>query len=88
MRIAYTTQPCIPMISCAVMFVSQQLRLKAGLSTISARRFLTTDILGCTFRTVFVTLMGIYGMHPPVWFWVLAILGFLPFPLAGQSIRR
>jgi uncharacterized membrane protein YdjX (TVP38/TMEM64 family) len=59
----------------------------AGLSTISARRFLVANILGRTCCAVFVTLIGIYGMKPPAWFWVVAILGICVC-FAGWAIYK
>jgi uncharacterized membrane protein YdjX (TVP38/TMEM64 family) len=68
-------------------FPSDLMCYVAGLSTISTRRFLIANILGRTCCAVFVTLIGIYGMHPPVWFWVSAIIGISSFS-AGWVIYK
>ena len=68
-------------------FPSDLMCYVAGLSTISARRFLVANILGRTCCAVFVTLIGIYGMHPPVWFWIAAALGISAF-FAGWAIYK
>lgn len=68
-------------------FPSDLMCYVAGLSTISARRFFIANILGRTCCAVFVTLIGIYGMHPPVWFWIVAILGISAF-FAGWAIYK
>jgi uncharacterized membrane protein YdjX (TVP38/TMEM64 family) len=68
-------------------FPSDLMCYVAGLSTISARRFLIANILGRTCCAVFVTMIGIYGMHPPVWFWAAAILIISAF-FAGWAIYK
>ena len=56
-------------------FPSDLMCYVAGLSTISPRRFFVANLLGRTCCAVFITLIGIYGMHPPVEFWIIAIAG-------------
>ena len=68
-------------------FPSDLMCYVAGLSTISARRFLIANILGRTCCAVFVTLIGIYGMHPPVWFWIVAIVAISSF-FGGWAIYK
>ena len=68
-------------------FPSDLMCYVAGLSTISARSFFIANILGRTCCAIFVTLIGIYGMHPPVWFWIVAILGISAF-FAGWAIYK
>lgn len=68
-------------------FPSDLMCYVAGLSTISGRRFLVANILGRTCCAVFVTLIGIYGMHPPVWFWIVAALGVSAF-FGGWAIYK
>lgn len=55
-------------------FPSDLMCYVAGLSTISTRRFLVSNILGRSVVAVSITFIGMNGMHPPVWFWVAAIL--------------
>lgn len=47
----------------------------AGLATIETKKFLVANILGRTCCAVFITMIGMYGMHPPVEFWIVAITG-------------
>jgi len=56
-------------------FPSDLMCYVAGLSTISPLRFFVANLLGRTCCAVFITLIGIYGMHPPVEFWIVAIAG-------------
>jgi hypothetical protein len=44
------------------------------LTTISPKHFLVSNILGRTCWAVLITLIGIYGMHPLVAFWIIAVL--------------
>ena len=68
-------------------FPSDLMCYVAGLSTISPRRFFIANMLGRTCCAVFITLIGIYGMHPPVWFWIAAILAISTF-FAGWVIYK
>ncbi len=68
-------------------FPSDLMCYVAGLATISAKRFLVSNILGRTCCAVFVTLIGIYGGHPPVAFWIAAILGVSVF-FAGWALYK
>jgi len=54
-------------------FPSDLMCYVAGLATISPRRFFISNILGRTCCAVFITLIGMYGMHPPVAFWIVSI---------------
>lgn len=56
-------------------FPSDLMCYVAGLGKISPRHFLLANILGRTVVAVSITVIGIYGMHPPVWFWVIAVIG-------------
>ncbi|MBK9779944.1 MAG: TVP38/TMEM64 family protein [Anaerolineales bacterium] len=60
-------------------FPSDLMCYVAGLATISPRRFFIANVLGRTCCAIFITLIGIYGMHPPVWFWVVALVGISGF---------
>ena len=68
-------------------FPSDMMCYVAGLSTISPRRFFIANVLGRTCCAVFVTLIGIYGMHPPLWFWVASITLISTF-FAGWLIYK
>ena len=68
-------------------FPSDLMCYVAGLATISPRRFFVANMLGRTCCAVFVTLIGIYGMNPPIWFWVVAIVGISSF-FAGWAIYK
>lgn len=56
-------------------FPSDLMCYVAGLSTISSRRFFVANLLGRTCCAVFITLIGIYGMRPPLEFWVVTVAG-------------
>jgi uncharacterized membrane protein YdjX (TVP38/TMEM64 family) len=68
-------------------FPSDLMCYVAGLATISPRRFFIANVLGRTCCAVFITLIGMYGMHPPVWFWALAIVVVSAF-FAGWAIYK
>jgi len=69
-------------------FPSDLMCYVAGLSNISPRRFFVANFLGRTCCAVFITLIGIYGMHPPVQFWVLAIGGMSALFMGWAIYRR
>ena len=60
-------------------FPSDLMCYVAGLATIAPKRFLVANILGRTVCAVFVTLIGIYGGHPPVAFWIVALVVIASF---------
>jgi uncharacterized membrane protein YdjX (TVP38/TMEM64 family) len=68
-------------------FPSDLMCYVAGLATIPPKHFLVSNILGRTCCAVFITLIGIYGMHPPVWFWIIAIVGVVTV-FAGWAIYK
>lgn len=49
----------------------------AGLGNISARRFLVANVLGRSVVAIAITTIGMYGLNPPVAFWVILIGGLL-----------
>jgi uncharacterized membrane protein YdjX (TVP38/TMEM64 family) len=68
-------------------FPSDLMCYVAGLGTISARRFFIANVLGRSCCAFFITMIGMYGMHPPLEFWIVAILGISGF-FAGWAIYR
>jgi uncharacterized membrane protein YdjX (TVP38/TMEM64 family) len=54
-------------------FPSDLMCYVAGLATISPRHFFIANVLGRSCCAIFITLIGIYGLNPPVWFWMLAL---------------
>lgn len=68
-------------------FPSDLMCYVAGLATISPKRFLLANILGRTCCAVFVSLIGIYGMQPPVEFWIVSILA-VSAVFAGWAIYK
>jgi uncharacterized membrane protein YdjX (TVP38/TMEM64 family) len=68
-------------------FPSDLMCYVAGLAAISPKRFLLANILGRTCCAVFVSLIGIYGMHPPVEFWIVSILAMVSV-FAGWAIYK
>ena len=69
-------------------FPSDLMCYVAGLCTISSRRFFIANCMGRTCCAVFITLIGIYGMHPPVQFWVISIVVLVIFFLGWRIYRR
>jgi uncharacterized membrane protein YdjX (TVP38/TMEM64 family) len=68
-------------------FPSDLMCYVAGLATISPKRFLIANILGRTVCAIFVTLIGIYGGHPPVEFWIVGIVAISVF-FAGWALYK
>ena len=73
-------------------FPSDLMCYVAGLSTISPLRFFVANLLGRTCCAVFITLIGMYGMQPPLEFWIIAIagmsalfIGWVIFKFAGSQ---
>ena len=62
-------------------FPSDLMCYVAGLGTIPARRFLISNICGRSVVAISITVIGMYGLNPPLWFWLIAVLG-----LAGLFI--
>ena len=56
-------------------FPSDLMCYVAGLGKISPHHFLLANILGRTVVAISITVIGIYGMNPPLWFWIIAIIG-------------
>lgn len=69
-------------------FPSDLMCYVAGLCTISPRRFFIANCMGRTCCAVFITLIGIYGMHPPVQFWVISIAVLAIFFLGWGIYKR
>jgi len=68
-------------------FPSDLMCYVAGLATIEPKKFLVANILGRTCCAVFITLIGMYGMHPPVEFWIVAITG-VAIIFAGWAVFK
>ena len=68
-------------------FPSDLMCYVAGLATISPKRFLLANLLGRTCCAVFVSLIGIYGMHPPVEFWIVSVFA-VSILFAGWAVYR
>lgn len=69
-------------------FPSDLMCYVAGLCTISPRRFLIANLMGRTCCAVFITLIGVYGMHPPVQFWILSLTALASFFLGWGIYKR
>ena len=54
-------------------FPSDLMCYVAGLGKISTRRFLVANMLGRTVVAIGITVIGIYGLHPPMAFWLIFI---------------
>lgn len=68
-------------------FPSDLMCYVAGLGKISTRSFLIANMLGRTVVAIGITVIGIYGMHPPVAFWIIAILAVVIF-FAGWAVYK
>ncbi len=69
-------------------FPSDLMCYVAGLCTISPKRFFIANFLGRTCCAVFITLIGIYGMHPPVQFWIISLIALITFFLGWGMYKR
>jgi uncharacterized membrane protein YdjX (TVP38/TMEM64 family) len=69
-------------------FPSDLMCYVAGLSTISPRRFFVANLMGRTCCAVFITLIGIYGMHPPIQFWLFSLTALAVFFLGWAIYKR
>lgn len=62
-------------------FPSDLMCYVAGLGTIPARGFLLSNVCRRSVVAISITVIGMYGLNPPMWFWLIAVLG-----LAGLFI--
>jgi len=69
-------------------FPSDLMCYVAGLCTISPKRFFIANLLGRTCCAVFITLIGIYGMRPPVQFWIISLVALVTFFLGWGIYKR
>jgi len=69
-------------------FPSDLMCYVAGLCTISPKRFFIANFMGRTCCAVFITLIGIYGMHPPVQFWIISLVTLVTFFLGWKIYKR
>ena len=56
-------------------FPSDLMCYVAGLGHIAPRRFFVANLMGRTCCAVFITLIGIYGLQPPIQFWIVSLTG-------------
>lgn len=69
-------------------FPSDLMCYVAGLCTISPRRFFVANLMGRTCCAVFITLIGIYGMHPPIQFWLFSLTVLAVFFIGWAIYKR
>jgi len=69
-------------------FPSDLMCYVAGLATISPRKFFVANVLGRTCCAVFITMIGIYGMNPPAWFWITLAIGTLALFIGWKVYRK
>jgi len=60
----------------------------AGLGKISARRFLIANALGRTVVAIGITIIGMYGLNPPLAFWLIFIGGMLALFIGWFVFKR
>lgn len=69
-------------------FPSDLMCYVAGLGTISARRFLISNVLGRSVVASSITLIGIYGLNPPMWFWLIAVIGLAGLFIGWMAFKK
>lgn len=69
-------------------FPSDLMCYVAGLGKISARRFLVANALGRTVVAISITVIGMYGLNPPLAFWLTFIGGMLASFVGWLIFRR
>ncbi len=69
-------------------FPSDMMCYVAGLSKVSARGFFVANVCGRLLATIAMTLLGSYGLQPPVWFWVALAGALLILAIAWTLYSR
>ncbi len=69
-------------------FPSDLMCYVAGLATIPARRFLVANILGRTVVAISITIIGMYGLNPPLAFWLVFAGGILAFFICWLIFKK
>jgi len=69
-------------------FPSDLMCYVAGLGKISARRFLIANALGRTVVAIGITIIGMYGLNPPLAFWLIFIGGMLALFIGWFVFKR
>jgi len=69
-------------------FPSDLMCYVAGLCNISPKRFFIANFMGRTCCAVFITLIGIYGMHPPAQFWIISLTAITAFTIGWGIYKR
>ncbi|NUQ84034.1 MAG: TVP38/TMEM64 family protein [Anaerolineales bacterium] len=69
-------------------FPSDLMCYVAGLGVISARRFLLANALGRSVVAISITLIGMYGLNPPLWFWLAAMGGMAALFAGWFTFKR
>jgi len=69
-------------------FPSDLMCYVAGLGKISARRFLVANMLGRTVVAISITIIGMYGLNPPLAFWLVFIGGLLTLFVGWITFKR
>jgi uncharacterized membrane protein YdjX (TVP38/TMEM64 family) len=68
-------------------FPSDLMCYVAGLGKISPRDFFVANLLGRSLCAISITLIGAFGFHPPLWFWIAVIVSMTVF-FAGWAIYK
>jgi len=69
-------------------FPSDLMCYVAGLGKISARHFLVANTLGRTVVAIGITIIGMYGLNPPLAFWLIFIGGMLALFIGWFVFKR
>jgi uncharacterized membrane protein YdjX (TVP38/TMEM64 family) len=60
----------------------------AGLGNISARRFFVANVLGRSVVAIAITTIGMYGLNPPLGFWLILVGGALALLVGWFLFKR
>ncbi len=69
-------------------FPSDLMCYVAGLGKITARRFFVANALGRTVVAIGITIIGMYGLNPPLAFWLVFIGGMLALFIGWFVFKR
>lgn len=68
-------------------FPSDLMCYVAGLGKVSPKAFFAANFSGRLLSTIVMTLIGAYGFHPPLWFWILFLASLIVI-LTGWTIYK
>ena len=69
-------------------FPSDLMCFVAGMDMISPRRFFVANVLGRTCSAILLTLIGLYGLKPPLWLWITSIVSLSAFFVGWMIYKK